>query len=78
MLKRGVGTRSVKMAIQKTSIFEEVLLAPTGDNARASFLVHQVPRTSASVLQYCWMFTQFSLHVWASEYTCRPMIANLL
>ena len=24
------------------------------------------------------MFTQFSLRVWVSEYTCRPMIANLL
>ena len=24
------------------------------------------------------MFTQFSIRVWASEYTCRPIIANLL
>ena len=39
------------------------LLAPTGDNARASFLLHQVPRTSATVLQYRRMFTQFSLRV---------------
>ena len=37
------------------------LLAPTGNNARASFLVHQVPRTSATVLWYRRMFTQFSL-----------------
>ena len=54
------------------------LLAPTGNNARASFSVHQVPRTSATVLWYRRMFTQFSLRVWVSEYTCRPMIANLL
>ena len=54
------------------------LLAPTGNNARASFLVHQVPRTSSTVLWYRRMFTQFSLRVWVSEYTCRPMIANLL
>ena len=56
------------------------LLAPTGNNARASFLVHLVPRTSATVLWYRRMFTQFSLRVWASEYTCscRPIIANLL
>ena len=39
------------------------LLAPTGNNARASFLVHQVPRTSATVLWYRRMFTQFSLRV---------------
>ena len=39
------------------------LLAPTGNNARASFLVHQVPRTSATVLWYRQMFTQFSLRV---------------
>ena len=39
------------------------LLAPTGNNARASFLVHQVPRTSATVLWYRRMFTQFSLCV---------------
>ena len=54
------------------------LLVPTGDNVRASFLVHQVPRNSTTVLQYRQMFTQFSLHVWASEYTCHPIIANLL
>ena len=54
------------------------LLAPTGNNARVSFLVHQVPRTSATVLWYRRIFTQFSLRVWVSEYTCRPMIANLL
>ena len=31
-----------------------------------------------SLAVYRRIFTQFSLHVWASEYTCRPMIANLL
>ena len=54
------------------------LIATTGDNARASFLVHQVPRASATVWQYRQMFTQFSLLVWASEYTCWSIIANLL
>ena len=39
------------------------LLAPTGNNARASFSVHQVPRISATVLWYRRMFTQFSLRV---------------
>ena len=39
------------------------ILAATGNNARASFLVHQVPRTSATVLWYGRMFTQFSLRV---------------
>ena len=39
------------------------LLVPTGNNAQASFLVHQVPRTSATVLWYRRMFTQFSLRV---------------
>jgi len=33
------------------------LLAPRGNNARASFLVHQVPCTSATVWQYRRMFT---------------------
>ena len=28
------------------------LLEPTGNNERASFLVHQVPHTSATVLRY--------------------------
>ena len=37
------------------------LLAQTGNNAQAPFLIHQVPpRTSAKVLRYCQMFTQFS------------------
>ena len=54
------------------------LLAPTGNNKQASFLVHQVPPTFATVLWYRRMFTQFSLRVWASEYTCHPIIANLL
>ena len=39
------------------------LLAPTGNNERASFLVHQVPHTSATVLQYRRLFIQFFLHV---------------
>ena len=39
------------------------LLAPTGNNEQASFLVHQVPHTSASILRYRRMFTQFSLRV---------------
>ena len=39
------------------------LLAPTGNNVRAIFLVHQVPRTSATVLWYRRMFTQFSRRV---------------
>ena len=47
-------------------------------NARASFLVDHVPRTSASLtlLLYRRMFTQFSLCVWVSEYTgtFRPII----
>ena len=51
------------------------LLAPTGNSERVSFLVHQVPGTSATVLWYRWMF---SLQIWASKYTCRPIIANLL
>ena len=54
------------------------LLAPTGNKAQASVLVHQVLCTSATVLWYLLMFMQFSLRVWASEYTCRPIIANLL
>ena len=55
-----------------------ILIEPKGDNARASFLVLQVLRISSTVWRYCRMFTQFSLCVWASEYTCRAMIANLL
>ena len=54
------------------------LIATTGDNAWASFLVHQVLCTSATVWQYRRMFMQFFLRVWVSEYTCRPIIANLL
>ena len=42
------------------------LLAPTGNNARASFLVHQVPRTSATVLWYRRMFTQLGLNTFTS------------
>ena len=65
-----------KIDVFRTAISS--LLAPTGNNEQASFLVHQVPHTSATVLWYRRMFTQFSLHVSASEYTCRPIIANLL
>ena len=54
------------------------LLAPTGNNEQVSFLAHQVSHTSATVLRYRRMFMQFFLRVSASEYTCRPMIANLL
>jgi len=39
------------------------LIAPTGDNVQASFLVHQVPRISSTVWQYRHIFTQFSLCV---------------
>ena len=67
---------SPKIDVFQTAIL--MLIAPTGDNVQASFLVHQVPQTSATVWQYCRMFTQFSLRVWASEYTCCPIIANLL
>ena len=55
-----------------------MLLAPTGDNALMSFFVHRVPCISATVVRYHQMFTQFYFHIWASKYTCRPMIANLL
>ena len=65
-----------KIDVFRTAISS--LLAPTGNNEQASFLVHQVPHTSATVLRYRRMFTQFSLRVSASEYTCRPIIANLL
>ena len=54
------------------------LLASTGNSVRAPFLVHQVPRTSATVLRYRRVFTQFSLRVRVSDYTWRPMIAGLL
>ena len=65
----------------KIDVFQMVillLLAPTGNNEWVWFLVHQVPHTSATVLQYHWTFTQFFLYIWASKYTCRPIIANLL
>ena len=66
----------LKIDVFQTAISS--LLAPTGNNEQASFLVHQVSHTSATVLRYRRMFMQFSLRVSASEYTCRPMIANLL
>ena len=65
---------SLKIDVFQTAIL--TLLAPTGDNARASFLVHQVPRTFATVWQYRRMFTQFFLRVWTSKYTCHLMITN--
>ena len=34
-----------------------LLLVSTGNNVRASFLVHQVPHTSATVLRYRQVFT---------------------
>ena len=54
------------------------LLASTGNSVRAPFLVHQAPRTSATVWRYRRVFTQFSLRVRVSDYTWRPMIAGLL
>ena len=39
------------------------LIAPTRNNAQASFLVHQVPCTFVTVLRYCQMFTQFSFRI---------------
>ena len=62
-------------------MFETVilsLLASTGNNVRASFLVHQIPHTSTTVWQCRRVFTQFSLGIGVSNYTCRPMIADLL
>ena len=52
---------SPKIDVFRTAILS--FLAPTGNNERASFLVHQVQRTSATVLRYRRMFTQFSLGV---------------
>ena len=46
-----------KIDVFRTAILS--LLAPTGNNERASFLVHQVLHTSATVLRYRRMFTQF-------------------
>ena len=66
----------LKINVFRTAIL--TLIATMGDNARASSLVHQVLCTSATVWQYRRMFMHFSLRVSASEYTCRPMIANLL
>ena len=54
------------------------LLASTRNSVRAPFLVHQVPCTFATVWRYRRVFTQFSLRVGVSDYTCRPMIAKLL
>ena len=59
---------SPKIDVFRTAILS--LLVPTGNNVRALFLVHQVPRTSVIVLRYRQMFTQFCLRVWVSEYTC--------
>ena len=54
-----------------------LLLVSTGNSVRAPFLVHQVPRTSATVLRYRQVFTQFSFRIRVSDYTCHPMIADL-
>ena len=56
------------------------LLPSTGNNVQVSFLLHWVPHTSTSlrVLWYRQVFTQLSLHIGASNFTCRLMIANLL
>ena len=54
------------------------LLASIRNNVWAYFLVHYVLHTSSTVLWYHWVFTQFSLHVWVSDYTSCLMIANLL
>ena len=75
-LKINVRYTYLKINVFRTAIL--TLIATMGDNARASSLVHQVLCTSATVWQYRRMFTHFSLRVSASEYTCRPMIANLL
>ena len=55
-----------------------LLLASTGNSVQAPFLVHQVPRTSATVWQYRQVFIQFSLRARVSDYTFCPMIADLL
>ena len=52
---------SPKIDVFRTAIL--TLIAPTQNNARASFLVHQVPCTSVTVLRYRQMFTQFSFRV---------------
>ena len=54
------------------------LLASTGNSVRAPFLVHQVPRTSATVWRYRRVFTQFSLCAGVSDYACCLMSADLL
>ena len=54
------------------------LLALTGNGVWASFLVHQVPRTSTTVWQYHQVGIQLSLHVGVSDYTCHLMIAKHL
>ena len=58
--------------------FQTVIVASTGNNVWVSFLVHQIPCTSTTVLQYCQVFTQFSFYTRVSNYTRRLMIANLL
>ena len=50
-----------KIDVFRTAILS--LLAPTGNYKRVSFLVHQVPHTSATVLQCRQMFMQFSLRI---------------
>ena len=50
----------------KIDVFQTAILSvlvPAENNARASFLVRQVPCTSTTVLWYRQKFTQFSLRV---------------
>ena len=51
------------------------LLASTGNSVQASFLVHQVPRTSATVLRYRRVF---SFHVGVSDYRIHSNLWNVL
>ena len=51
---------------QRIDFFRTVILSlpvSTGNNGLVSFLVHQVPQTSATVWQYCQVFIQFSLRI---------------
>ena len=66
------------LKIDEDWLFQTVsslLLASTGNNVWASFLVHKVPCTSTTVCRYRRVS---SLRNWVSDYTCHPMIANLL
>ena len=54
------------------------LLAPTGNMRRRHFWYtrYRVPPLQSCGIAEC--LPQFSLRIWVCEYTCRPMIANLL